>query len=215
MSPKATRNCFLTKTKLEGERNTNCSPFLTTPISTRNQSTNSGVRDGKGSKAVQPRDEETEESKHEERRRSAHVNGGSDFGHRSKTTVRSKTTIEGIARDRAPQVSSIANAACRSLGFNLRNKARAFLISRSVPLSAAVRRPTVVGWSFPQTKTSAFARRAMLKRSNFNSLINWTLSGVAFGVTYVRCSIGAEGTRAGSSIADCGQSETRYCFVFR
>jgi ribosome modulation factor len=44
-----------------------------------------------------------------------------------------------------PQSSSIANAARRSLCFSLRNNARAFLMSRSAPLSASVFRATVVG----------------------------------------------------------------------
>jgi hypothetical protein len=50
--------------------------------------------------------------------------------------------VSGVQQD---QSSSMANAALRSPGFNLRNSVRAFLMSRSDPLSAAACRATVVG----------------------------------------------------------------------
>ena len=43
------------------------------------------------------------------------------------------------------ETGSMAKAALRSPGFNLRNSVRAFLMSRSDPLSAAACRATVVG----------------------------------------------------------------------
>ena len=54
---------------------------------------------------------------------------------------------EDLARPflRLDHSAIIANAARRSLGFNFMNEARAFFISRSLPLSAAVRRATVAG----------------------------------------------------------------------
>jgi hypothetical protein len=63
------------------------------------------------------------------------------------------------------QGSIIASAARRSPGFIFRNNARAFLMSRSEPLSAAAFRATVVGWSAPQMKARAFASRPIASRS--------------------------------------------------
>jgi hypothetical protein len=63
------------------------------------------------------------------------------------------------------QSSIILNAACRSPGFNLRNSVRAFLTFCSEPVSTATLKATVVGWSAPQIKTKAFARRSMAARS--------------------------------------------------
>jgi hypothetical protein len=59
----------------------------------------------------------------------------------------------------------MASAARRSLGFNLENAERADFISRSLPLSTAVRSATVVGWSAPQMKVRALARRSSAARS--------------------------------------------------
>src|SRR6476646_7439801 len=76
----------------------------------------------------------------------------------------------GASRSRAQssggdQSPSMAKAARRSLCFRLRNNVRAALKSRAEPLSAAVQSATVVGWSTPQMKTMAFAKRPMASRS--------------------------------------------------
>jgi hypothetical protein len=62
----------------------------------------------------------------------------------SVTSLRVSVTLLRVSRLQI-QPLSIANAALRSPGFSLMNNARAFLISRSLPLSAANWRATVVG----------------------------------------------------------------------
>src|SRR5262245_37588653 len=59
----------------------------------------------------------------------------------------------------------MAKAALRSPDFNFKKAARAALMSRAEPLSAAAFNATVVGWPAPQMKTSAFAKRPMASRS--------------------------------------------------
>jgi hypothetical protein len=69
------------------------------------------------------------------------------------------------------QSASVFSTACRSFGLSRENSARAFLASSYEPVSAAFCRATVAGWSGPQMKANAFAKRPMAARSIFVSFI--------------------------------------------